>query len=1032
MKEFNLSDWALKNQALVFYLLCALLLAGLFSYTQLAQKEDPDFTFKVMTIKLLWPGASARQIEQQVTDRVERKLQETPWLDNVSSYSRAGEAVIFVTLKDAMPPAELEHSWNQVRKALADIRGDLPDGIAEPAINDNFGITYGLIYAITSKTLSNAELAVQADKIRDQLLNVAGVNRIKVIGVQPEKIYIEFSNRQMSAFGLDPMQIVSALKAQNALEPAGEFLAGDGITRLRVTGDFNSLKSIQDISIKAGGKTWRMNEVCHIYRGYADPADFKMRSMGGEAIGLAISLSAQGNVTLLGATLARELKQVPAGIEVHLISNQTAVVKKSIDEFMRALGEALAIVIAVSFLSLGLRAGLVVGLSIPLVLAGTFLLMRLFGIDLQRVSMGALIIALGLLVDDAMIAVEMMKVKLAQGYSRLHAATFAYTSTAFPMLTGTLITAAAFLPVGLAKSSAGEYTFSIFAVVSIALLVSWLVAVVFTPFIGFHLLPAKDLSPPLSRFASERADESLREFQSDDAHYRQGFYARFRLLLEWCLDHRKSVLTLTVVIFVLALFGFSKVEQEFFPPSDRPELLMDVWLPEGTRFAATEALTLSLEAKLKAIPGIVDYTSYIGGSTPRFYLPLDLQLPGVNYAQLVITGTDREAALKKIRSMLDKDFAGLGIRIARLENGPPVGYPVQFRVIGADPEKLRGIAQAVEQIIRQNRNTRNVSSDSSEKIDIIKVAVDQQKARANGLSSEVIAKNLQAFLSGTTLTRLREADKQIEIIARLDAAERAQANSLSGLTIYSASGKAVPLSQIAKISQQQEDGIIWRMNRQPVVTVRADVPDEVHAQDVSMDIDRHLALLRAKLPQGYRIEMGGAMEDSDKAQDSIIEILPLMGFLIVTLLMLQLKRYKQVTIALLTAPLGIIGVTGALLAFKVPFGFVAMLGMISLSGMIMRNSVILLDQITQDREEGMSCRDAIIDSTVRRFRPVMLTAAAAILAMIPLMHNVFWGPMAVVIMGGLLVATLLTLFYLPALYAAWFRVERPEAKSSVH
>ncbi len=1017
MKEFNLSGWALKHQALVMYALCALLLAGVFSYTQLAQKEDPDFTFKVMTIKLLWPGASAREIEQQVTGRVERKLQETPWLDNVSSYSKAGEAVIFVTLKDAMPPAQLEHSWNQVRKELSDIHRFLPEGVAEPVINDNFGETYGAIYAFTSNTLSNAELAEQAGRVRDELLRIEHINSIKLIGVRHEKIYIEFSSKKMAALGIDPLLVASALKAQNAMEPAGEVLSHYNITRLRVSGDFNSVKSIQDIGIKAGGKIYRLGDVCHVYRSYADPAAFKMRSMGMDAIGLAISMSPQGNVTRLGETLDREFvrikKQFPAGIEVHRISDQAAVVKKSISEFMRALLEALAIVLAVSFLSLGLRAGLVVGLSIPLVLAGTFLMMHLLGIDLQRVSLGALIIALGLLVDDAMIAVEMMKVKLEQGYSRLHAATFAYTSTAFPMLTGTLITAAAFLPVGLAKSSAGEYTFSICAVVTIALLVSWLVAVIFTPFIGYRLL-----------------HDNGRHAPTED-HYQQGFYARFRVLVEWCLDHRKSVLALTVVVFILALLGFSRVEQEFFPPSERPELLMDVWLPEGTSFATTEALTLSLEEKLKSDPGISNYTSYIGGSTPRFYLPLDLQLPSVNYAQIVITARDgesREAVLKRTRSMLDKDYATMGIRVARLENGPPVGYPVQFRVVGADPEILRNIAQEVEKVVRQNPHTKNVSLDSNEKIRTININVDQEKGRENGVSSQVISRNLQAFLSGLSVTSLREGEKRVEVIARAESAERSDPESLRQLNIYSEHGKSVPLNQIARISVDMEDGIIWRMNRMPVVTVRADVPDDVRAPDISTAIDVQLATLRAKLPEGYRIEVGGAMEDSDKAQDSIIEILPLMSFLIVTLLMLQLKRYKQVTLALLTAPLGIIGVTGALLIFKVPFGFVAMLGMISLSGMIMRNSVILLDQIKQDLEDGMDHWDAIVESTVRRFRPIMLTAAAAILAMIPLTRSVFWGPMAVVIMGGLLIATLLTLFYLPALYAVWFKVKRPDSK----
>lgn len=1016
MKEFNLSAWALKHQALVMYALCALLVAGVFSYTQLSQKEDPDFTFKVMTIKLLWPGASAREIEQQVTDRVERKLQETPWLDNVSSYSKAGEAVIFVTLKDAMPPAELEHSWNQVRKELSDMRRYLPEGVGDPVINDNFGETYGSIYAFTSSTLSNAELAKQASIVRDELLRIEHVNRVRLVGVQHEKIYIEFSSKKMAELGIDPLLVASALKAQNAMEPAGEVLSQYDITRLRVSGDFNSVKSIQDIGIKAGGKIHRLGDVCHVYRSYADPAVFKMRTMGMDAIGVAISMSPQGNVTKLGQTLDSEFvrikKQLPPGIEVHRVSNQAAVVEKSIGEFMRALLEALAIVLAVSFLSLGLRAGLVVGLSIPLVLAGTFLFMHLFGIDLQRVSLGALIIALGLLVDDAMIAVEMMKVKLEQGCSKLHAATFAYTSTAFPMLTGTLITAAAFLPVGLAKSSAGEYTFSICAVVTIALLVSWLVAVVFTPFIGYRLLL-------LNRRADPRCDT-----------YQQGFYARFRVLVEWCLDHRKSVLAVTAAVFMLALLGFSKVEQEFFPPSERPELLMDIWLPEGTTFAATESVALAVEKRLHGDGDIVNYTSYIGGSTPRFYLPLDLQLPAVNYAQIVITakdGTSREAVLKRLRKIIDTEYPNSGIRVARLENGPPVGYPVQFRVVGADPEKLRNIALEVESVVRQNPHTKNVSLDSNEKIRTIDINVDQEKGRANGVSSQVISRNLQAFLSGLSVTSLREGEKRVEIIARAEAAERGDPENLSQLNIYSEHGKSVPLNQIAKISVSMEDGIIWRMNRMPVVTVRADVPDDVRAPDISMAIDEKLAGIRAKLPEGYRIEVGGAMEDSDKAQDSIIEILPLMSFLIVTLLMIQLKRYKQVTLALLTAPLGIIGVTGALLAFHVPFGFVAMLGMISLSGMIMRNSVILLDQITQDLDDGMHHWDAIVESTVRRFRPIMLTAAAAILAMIPLSRNVFWGPMAVVIMGGLLVATLLTLFYLPALYAVWFKVERPDS-----
>lgn len=1014
MKPFNLSAWALRHQGLVLYALLALMFAGVFSYGHLAQKEDPDFTFKVMTVKLLWPGASAREMEQQVTDQVERKLQETPWLDNVSSYSKAGEAVIFVTLKDAMPPAELQHSWSQVRKELADLRRFLPEGVADPIVNDSFGETYGSIYALTSNTLSNAELAQQAGKVRDELLRIENVSKVSLIGIQHENIYIEFSSRKMAALGIDPLQVASALKAQNAMEPAGEVVSHYDITRLRVSGDFKSAQSIQDIGIKAGGKIYRLGDVCHVYRSYPDPATFKMRTMGKEAVGLAISMSPQGSITELGKALDREFVHIkahlPPGMEVHQVSDQSAVVKKSIGEFMRALLEALAIVLAVSFLSLGMRAGLVVGLSIPLVLAGTFLLMRLFDIDLQRVSLGALIIALGLLVDDAMIAVEMMQVKLEQGWSKLHAATFAYTSTAFPMLTGTLITAAAFLPVGLAKSSAGEYTFSICAVVTIALLVSWLVAVIFTPFIGHRLLHGSSLHAPT------------------DDHYRQGFYAQFRKLVVLCLEYKKSVVAITLLAFLLALLGFGKVEQEFFPPSERPELLMDIWLPEGATFATTEAIVLQVEKKLQDDRDIVNYTSYIGGGTPRFYLPLDLQLPSVNYAQIVIAGKDataREAILKRLRKIIAGEYPNSGIRIARLENGPPVGYPVQFRVVGDDPERLRSIALEVADAVKRNPDTKNVSLDSNEKIRIVNVDVDQEKARALGLSSQAVSRNLQALLSGLTVSNLREGEQRIEIVARAEADERGDPESLSRLNIFTAQEKFVPLSQIARIGAADEDGIIWRMNQFPVVTVRADVPDTVRAPDVSVAIDRQLASLRARLPEGYRIEVGGAMEDSGKAQDSIIDVLPLMGFLIVTLLMLQLKRFRLVLLALLTAPLGIIGVTPALLAFHVPFGFVAMLGMISLAGLIMRNSVILLDQINQDIAEGLNRREAIVDSTVRRFRPIMLTAAAAILAMIPLTRNVFWGPMAIVIMGGLLVATLLTLLYLPALYAVWFKVGKP-------
>ena len=1012
MKYPNLSEWTIKNQPMVLYLLLALLLAGALACFELPQKEDPDFTFKVMTVSVQWPGATAREMEQQVTDRLERALQETPWLDNVGSYSRPGEAEIFVTLKDAIPPAEVGHAWEVARKKIADMRRWLPEDVQPPIINDEFGDTFGAIFALTSDTLSPAELAQQANLVRQELLGIDSVRKVSLIGVQREKIYIEFSAAQIAQSGVDPLKLAAILKAQNAMEPAGEIITQDDITRMRVSGDFHSLQSIQDIGIPTRNGIRRLGDICRVYRSYEDPPRFKMKYQGKPAVGLAVLMAEGSNVTTLGKDLNQVLDRLrdrlPSGMQIHQIADQPKVVKQSINRFMQSLLEALLIVLAVSFLSLGWRAGLVVALSIPVVLAGTFLLMKAFGIDLHRVSIGALIIAIGLLVDDAMIAVEMMKVKLEQGWGKSRAAIYAYKSTAFPMLTGTLITAAAFLPVGLAKSSAGEYTFSICAVVTIALLVSWLVAVIFTPFIGYHVLDEHTAYP--------------------NELYRDPFHTRFRKLVAWCLAHRNAVIAATVAIFALAVLGFSKIEQQFFPPSERTELLMDVWLPESASFATTEAVTAKLEKILGKDRDITQYTSYIGGSSPRFYLPLDLQLPAVNYAQLVIDTRDlpaREAVLKRLREEIDKSFPVSGIRVSRLENGPPVGYPIQFRVTGSDPARIRKIADDVIKVVRQNKDTKHVSQDSDEPIRALNIDVDQRKARELGLSSQVLSRYLQTLLSGLTVSNYLEQGKHIGIVIRASENDRKSLDFLSRLRIFAANGELVPLSSFARINMTTEEGIIWRMNLQPVVTVRADIPDNVQAPDVSAAIDRNLESIRASLPKGYRIEAGGAMEENDKSIDSIVAILPLMSFIILTLLMLQLRSFSLVALVLLTAPLGIIGVTAALLPFHIPFGFVAMLGMISLAGMIMRNSVILVDQIEQDMAQGLSRYDAILDSTVRRARPILLTAAAAILAMIPLTQSVFWGQMAIVIMGGLFVATLLTLLYLPALYAAWFGVHSP-------
>lgn len=1009
MSQFNLSEWALKRRTLVLYFLAALLIAGFYAYTRLPQKEDPDFTFKVMTVKVAWPGATAQEMAQQITDKIERKLQETPWLDSVDSYSRPGEAVIFVTLKDSMPPSELNHAWRSVRKELKDVRPNLPKTMEGPFIDDQFGETYGLIYAFTSKTLDNAALAKQASIVRQELLGIPHIGRISLIGVQAEKIYIDFSNEKLAEIGIDPLALAERLRDRNAMEPAGRIVTDFNTVRLRVSGDFDSLRSIQDIEIHARNKTYRLGDISHIYRDYADPPTFKMRFDGQDAVGLAVSMTKDADIIETGHEVDKALAgNLPQGVEIHRVADQPEVVQRSVGQFMRSLLEALAIVLAVGFVSLKARAGLVVALSIPIVLAATFLLMALFGIDLQRVSLGALIIALGLLVDDAMIAVEMMKVKIEEGWGKARAATFAYKSTAFPMLTGTLVTAAAFLPVGLAKSSAGEYTFSLCIVVTIALVASWLVAVIFTPYLGTLLLEESRIHTPQEDF------------------YTKGFYAAFRHFIEICLERRRIVMAMTLAAFLLSIAGFSKVEQEFFPPSERPELLVDIWLPEGMTFAATERVVQGVEDRLKNDKGVAHFASYVGGNTPRFYLPMDLGLPSPNYAQIVVATKSvamREKVLQRLRKEVDSDYPQYGIRITRLENGPPVGFPLQYRVIGENIYKLRQIAGNIATLLKDSGRTKNVSYDSGEDVKTYDIQVDQAKARQFGISSSDLSNQLRILSSGIVVSSYREGEKSMAIVMRADKAERSDIDFPNRMKIYAGSGKYVLLSDIATVNDDVEEGIVWHRYGLPVVTVRGDVPDGIDAQAVNASIAGKIA--KIKLPAGYRIEIGGVAEDNGKATESVIAVLPVTIALIVTLLMLQLRKFQLVIIVLLTAPLGIIGVTSALLLFHVPFGFVSMLGTISLAGMIMRNSVILVDQIEQDLKEGLTPWDAVVESTVRRARPILLTASAAMLAMIPLAQNGFWSPMAVVIMGGLLSATLLTLIFLPALYCCWFRVKRP-------
>lgn len=1011
MNGFNLSTWALNHQALVRFFIVALMLSGVQAYFALGQAEDPPFTFRTMVVRAFWPGATAREVERQVLDRLEKKLQEVPHLDVLRSYAKPGEATIFVNLNENTPPKSVADIWYQVRKKINDVRFQLPSGVQGPFFNDEFGDTFGSIYAFTSDGFSYAELKEYVDLARQELLRLPNVSKVDLVGEQAERIYIEFSTRRLQSFGIDPQLFIATLQEQNSMAPAGTVVTDSDNVALRVSGDFQSVASIRDIGFRANNRTFRLGDISKVYRGYVDPTEFKMRFQGQETLGLAISMTQGGNVIQMGRDLDAAIKrfrsQLPIGVDIHAVSDQPKVVEHSVKTFMQSLTEAVAIVLAVSFLSLGWRTGIVVALSIPLVLAVTFTIMNLGHIDLHRISLGSLIIALGLLVDDAIIAVEMMYLKLEEGMDRIKAASFAYTSTAMPMLSGTLITMTGFLPIGTAQSSVGEYTFAIFGVTAIALSVSWLVAVVFTPYLGYLLLP----SPKPGHV-------------HQDTH--QGrFYRVFRKLVTGCITYRKTVIVATVLAFAASIYGFRFVPNQFFPASERPELLVDFWLAEGSSFAATEAEVRRLEKLLDGDPNMLNYVAYIGAGSPRFYLPLDQQLSNLNYAQVVIMtkgGDHREALLQKLRAAFTQDFPLLRARAQRLENGPPVGYPIQFRVVGEDPLVIRDIANQVAEIMRNNANCREVNFDWKELSKVVKLEVDQDKARALGITSLQLSNIQNAIFEGLTITQYREGDKLIPIVARAEPRERVNLGSLKDLDIFTGAGRSVPLSQIARIAYGFEEGVIWRRNRLPTITVRADIPDGVQAPDVTNAILPQLKIIQDKLPPGYRIETGGALESSGKGQSSIAAGFPLMIGIMLTVLMFQLQSFQKTVLVLLTAPLGIIGVVLALLLTQRPVGFVALLGIISLAGMIMRNAVILVDQIDQDVKAGENLWDAIVESTVRRFRPIMLTAAAAILAMIPLSRSVFWGPMATAIMGGLLVATVLTCLFLPALYAAWFRV----------
>ena len=1042
----NLSEWALRHRALVLYLIVVCAVMGVLSYGRLGQSEDPPFTFKVMVVRTLWAGASARDVEQQVTDRIERKLQEVPNVDYLRSYSRPGESMVFFAIRDSMPAGEVPETFYQVRKRVGDVRHTLPAGVQGPYFNDEFGDTYTNIYALTGEGFGYRQLKDFGDRLRAELLRVPGVAKVDFIGEQDEKIFVEFSNSKLATLGVEPAQIFATLAAQNAVAAAGVFETGTDRIHLRPTGAFATVEAIRDLSIRANNRIFRLGDIATVSRGYVDPPQQRMRFRGREALGIGVTMVKGGDVIDLGRALEAEVQRVgaelPLGIEVETVASMPQAVQRSISDFVRSLAEAVIIVLAVSLLSLGLRTGLVVAVSIPLVLAITFTCMWLFDIGLHKISLGALILSLGLLVDDAIIAVEMMAIKLEQGFDRFRAASYAYTSTAFPMLTGTLVTVAGFLPIATARSGTGEYTRSIFQVSAIALIASWVVAVIVIPYLGYRMLPDQRAAraPSLAARIYARlrgrppAPAAIPDHADPEAVYRTPFYRLLRGQIEWAVGHRAFVIAVTLAAFAGSLALFRFVPQQFFPSSARPELLVDLRLPEGSAFAATLGEAKKMEAILERDAGVLSYVAYVGSGSPRFYLPLDQQLQQSNFAQFVLVARDnreREQVRARLLQLFDQDFPALRGRVARLENGPPVGFPVQFRVSGEDIPRVRAIAGQVAAVMRGDPATANVQFDWDEPTKVVRLDIDQNKARVLGLSTQEVAAFLNNSVSGITVTTYRERDRQIDVVVRGAKEERAALSSLKDLAVPAKNGRAVPITQIADIRYEQEEGIVWRRNRLPTVTVRSDLRGDAQGPDVTARLDPQFDVLRGALPLGYRIEAGGAIEDSRKGQRSIAAGVPLLILSVLTLLMLQLRSFARTTMVVLTAPLGLIGVVVALLAFGKPFGFVAMLGTIALSGIIMRNAVILVDQIEQDIALGQPPWDAIVGATVRRFRPIVLTAAAAVLALIPLVRSDFFGPMAVAMMGGIVVATGLTLGFLPALYAAWFRVRRRLADAAV-
>lgn len=1014
MRGVNLSAWAVRHQTLVLFLMLLIGAVGALSYMRLGRAEDPSFTIKVGAITVIWPGATALEMQNQVTDRIEKKLQELPYFNRVITYSKPGFAAMQAEFKDYTPPKMVPELFYQLRKKLGDLKPELPSGVIGPNVNDEFGDVDSILTMITGDGADYAQLKRVAEDLKRALLKVPNVTKVNVYGVQDEQIFVEFSHAKLATLGIPASAIFDAISRQNAVTPAGTFETQAQRIPVRVTGALTGVDAVAAIPVEANGRTIRLGDIATVTRGFEDPSDFLIRQDGKAALGVGVVMLKGANVLTLGtdieAALAAFQETLPMGIQIDRIANQPKVVADSVYEFAKAFVEALVIVLGVSFLTLGWRTGIVVATSVPLVLAIVFTVMDFAGIDLHRISLGALIIALGLLVDDAIIAVEMMIVKMEEGWDRMKAAAYAWDSTAFPMLTGTLITAAGFLPVGLANSAVGEYTGSILYIVGIALVASWFVAVIFTPYLGVKILP--DMKK-----GSHAGNHS--------AMYEGRWYSLLRRIVSWCVDHRLKALAAVAGVFALAVVGFGRVPQQFFPLSERPELFLEMRLPEGSSITASNAVAREAEALLKGDADIIHATTYVGQGSPRFWLGLNQVLPNEAFAQIVILTKDvkaRERVKTRLETALREGaLAAARVRVDRFNFGPPVGFPVQFRAVGNDPAEVRKIAYQIREVMQKNRKSVEPHLDWNEMMPSIRLVVDQDRARSFGLDPTAIAQTLQTLISGVTVTTVRDGTEQVQVVARAVPGERLDPTRLGDFTLTTRNGVPVPLAQVARIAQDYEEPILWRRSRDMSITVRSDIIDGVQAPDVTNEIWAALKPVRDALPAGYQIQIGGAIEESAKANESIFKLFPVMFMVMLLLLMIQLQSFTKVFLVLMSVPLGVIGASLALNISGMPFGFVALLGLIALGGMDMRNSIILVDQVQHDMDRGLPMREAIVESVIRRARPVVLTAMTAILAMIPLSRSAFWGPMAVTVMGGLFVATFMTLLFLPALYSFWFR-----------